>query len=340
MLAEQSLINEIAHQLQAAGQPAVLGDDCFFEPSLGRVYSTDGFVEDRHFSLQTFSWADVGWKTAAAAISDVAAMGAELCYLLVSLGVPQHATAQQVSQLYQGVLALLAHLQQGQLVGGDTIASPSLSLTHTVVGQVPAGHHVGLRSGAKPGDCLITTGPHGLSALGLRALQNNWSQYPTAVEKHRRPIPKIKQGLEISALVNCIGSRYALMDSSDGLADACLKLATQSGVELVLEEAALPWPEELLHFAQKTSEVEALELMLYGGEDFELVACVPPQTWELLKNQSPDWVLIGHVQQTSTQREPQGLAWLNPKNGPPLQPLSAEKTYQHFNSTGDDGGKP
>lgn len=301
-------------------EPEVLADDAWVDPAFGLIYTTDMLVAGHHFSLDYFSPADVAVKAAAVNISDVAAMGGRLQYLLVSLGLPRAlANEAFVCEFYT---ALLQSVQGfgGKIIGGDTVGAEQLTVNITAIGRLPGGHTLGLRSGAKPGDFVIATGWHGLSATGLAVLQQNLSGYPESRQAHLRPSPRVREGLLLSSRF----PRYAMMDTSDGLADALLKIADASGVCLEVQVERIPLHPEVRSLAE-SSGVNVLDVVLYGGEDFQLVATVPS-----VAGIETDFTIIGRVV------EGQG-AVLKDKEGQSLL-LESGRTYQHFASAFSEEG--
>jgi thiamine-monophosphate kinase len=302
---EQSFL----HQLGLTNP--LLRDDVFVTPD-HQLFTMDTLVEDTHFSWDYMSPADVGWKAVAVNASDIAATGGMLDSILVALTLPAETRTDDVAAFYTGLQDALTILpNQPTLIGGDTTRGPCWSITIAAIGHMPAGYSAGRRWLAKPGDRVLTTGPHGLSAVGLAVLQANLPGYEACKQAHKRPIPKWQQGLSLAQR----GCRYALMDSSDGLADAALKLAhaSQVGIELWLNH--LPVHAEVNAYA-----TDPLNTLLYGGEDFELVACWPPDL-----PIPAGFVQIGHVVSS-----PEPGAWLKRDCTAQAIPLTYQQTYQHF----------
>lgn len=316
MSKELAIIDLIARQ---TGQVQSLADDAFWDPVSRRIYTTDMLISGRHFDLAYFSPQDVGWKAAAVNISDIAAMGGQLQYLLISLGLPDTIGLDWIKGLYEGFGEICRQFG-GQVAGGDTVGSEQLVINVTAVGECPAGHWPGHRFSAQAGDYIIATGYHGLSHAGLLALQQSMSGYAACKFAHLRPIPHVEAGLLLSRRFE----RYALMDSSDGLADALLKIAQASGKRLVVDQAELPIHAELAAFAQVQgwNEQQLWQSILYGGEDFELVGTVPELDEEILRY----FHVLGRVEDASDQ--PGAYLWTG--NGEAMQALSQERTYQHF----------
>lgn len=327
MTAEHALIQTLRQWVPH--DPADWGDDAFWEPATRRVYSVDAFVEGVHFRRDWMDWRSIGHKCAAAAWSDVAAMGARPLFWLVSLGLPDDLAHDPVAvgALYQGMTGVLEQTgHRAALIGGDTVHAPQLTLSLTVIGEVTEGHQVGLRSAARAADIIVTTGWPGLSALGLHALAHRLHGLPEAIKAHQHPMPRLAAGNAMARL----NTRYALMDISDGLADAALQIAQASGVSLVMEAECLPRHEALLT-AQKALGLSVETLALYGGEDFELLACLPAEDFNRLPaEEQAAFTLIGRVEPVRGDSS----AWLVSASGK-RTPLTFDQSFQHFSTPGN-----
>jgi thiamine-monophosphate kinase len=267
-----------------------------------------------HFSWDYFTPFDLGWKAVAENASDIAATGGVLDGILICLTLPLQTETHTVAEFYAGVNACLASLPDAPTIwGGDTTRGPIWSVSITAIGHMRAGYVAGRRWQAQPGDRVLTTGPHGLSAVGLRVLSQQIPGFDAARLAHLRPKARLAQGLQLAQA----GCRYALMDSSDGLADAALKLAAASGVGIALWPEALTIHPELALWSEHLDVQQAL--MLYGGEDFELVACWPADVAV-----PHGFITIGQV-----VYENPGQAWLAGPSGA-TEMLRADQTYQHF----------
>lgn len=312
---EQVIIQQIGAIL---GNPKALSDDAFYDAERRLILTTDLLIEGQHFDLGYFSAADVGWKAAAVNLSDIAAMGGAPLYLLVSIGVPSTTQPELIQGLYQGLNAC-AQQFKASIVGGDTVASEHLVINVTAVGLLPEGHTLGERCNARAGDRVIVSGPHGLSAAGLHVFQQHSDEHSGTAslkQRHLRPQPRVQEGLLLSRQF----TRYALMDSSDGLGDALLKMATASGVDIEIQESQLPQDSALEAYATDNAQ-NALHWALYGGEDFELVATIP--------SDRPVPEGFYGVGQVLGAADAGGNVWVHKIEGPPIQ-LESKATYQHF----------
>jgi thiamine-monophosphate kinase len=309
---EQHILDTISATM---ADPSPLSDDAFVDTAQGLVMTTDALVEGNHFSLEYFSPQDLGWKLVAVNASDVAATGAAFKYLMVTLGIPDWVDTGFIDALYQGINQCLASIG-GQLVGGDTVFSPHMMLSATAIGQMPKDHAPGRRSSARPGDVIIATGYSGLSTAGLQALIRNKPGCEAARQAHLCPKPRVSEGLFLSGRFR----RYALMDTSDGLADALLKIAQASQVRLEVDPTLLMRHDDVIAYAAENDQ-DVLDPILYGGEDFQLVATVP--TWS--ETLHPEFRIIGRVTEGPAQ------AVLTAGQGDVSRTLQWERTYNHFN---------
>ncbi|HEY9817514.1 MAG TPA: thiamine-phosphate kinase [Candidatus Obscuribacterales bacterium] len=302
-IGEQGLLR----RLQSYCPPEMVGDDAAvlsLPPDQDLVVTTDVLVDGVHFSLglalpqQTTSPTDVGWRAIAANLSDLAAMGARPVGLTIGLSLPGTVPVAWVEALYQGMAACAAAYGTA-IVGGDICRSPVVTLGVTALGQVHP-QRVLRRSAAQVGDAIVVTGEHGASRAGLERLLSpddpcplSVSQQHRLIQAHQRPRPR----LDILPLLEAVGAwqldrPIAAMDSSDGLADAVLQICQSSGVGAILERSRLPTPPELTPWR---SAEQALNWTLYGGEDFELVLCLPEATALALVAQSPGAAIIGYT---------------------------------------------
>jgi thiamine-monophosphate kinase len=223
------------------------------------LLAADTVVGGVHADLTLTSMADLGWKAMAACISDIAAMGGEAGYALVTVAGPP---GTDLDGLYDG-LAEAAQEYACPIVGGDLANARALVVTVAVTGTCD-GPPV-RRSGARPGDLLWVTGPLGRSAAGLRLLRSgvmgagrDGPEAESLIAAHARPRARLAAG----GAARRAGAT-AMIDISDGLAADIGHVADMSGVGFRLTEVPI---------AQGASRDDAVG----GGEDFELVFAVPP----------------------------------------------------------------
>ncbi len=280
---------ELLRRLARFAPPDQLSDDTAALAADHRplLINTDVLVDGIHFSDVTTTAMDVGWRAVAANLSDLAASGAvEIEGITVALVAPGHTSWDWVEGLYQGISAALSQYG-GILLGGDCSSGEQRLLSITALGRLgPLRLH---RNAARPGDVLVTSGPHGLSRLGLALLQDDpsvrnmalsASLREQAITRHRRPTPRLQ---DVQQLLACkpkqLPWRAGGTDSSDGLLSAVAGLCSSSGCGALLENDQLPmaegWPEG----------PPWADWCLAGGEDFELVLSLP-EAWANVWQQS------------------------------------------------------
>lgn len=291
-LREFELIEDIQKRFGATHRSVVrgIGDDAaVIRPAPGRdlLITTDLLAESVHFDRTTTTWEHLGFKAAAANLSDIAAMGGRPEHLLVSLAVPPDCRTDEIHDLYRGLMK--ACRPYGiELVGGDTSASQDgLFVSLTVTGSVTHGTAL-TRDGARVGDLLYVTGTLGDSLAGLQLLQPRLGKtlrrrlaravVDYLIARHFAPTPRI----DIGQLLSIRGLASAAIDLSDGLSGDVRHICRQSRVGVEIEETALPLSQPLKRYAE-TKGVQAADLALQGGEDYELLLTVPPSKVRLLE---------------------------------------------------------
>jgi thiamine-monophosphate kinase len=336
-IGEQGLLE----RLQRFCPADVVGDDAAVIPSPERgqslVVTTDVLVDGVHFSDRTTSPEDAGWRAAAANLSDLAAMGASPLGITVGLGITGDVPVSWVEQLYQGITNCLKQYNT-VIVGGDVVRSPIISLSITAFGQVLP-NRVIRRSAAKVGDAIVVTGIHGASRAGLELLLNpefgenlSADERSLLIQAHQRPKPRLDILPILWEILHShsplptphspLPTPLAGMDSSDGLADAVLQLCRASGVGARIERTRIPLPPFL---SQLLSPEQTWEWALYGGEDFELVLCLPPESAiALVKQLGEGAAIIGKI---TTGNE----VWLIDSTGAYTdEVLTLSQGFQHF----------
>ena len=239
------------------------------------LFTTDTVVEGVHFTRSTTPWQDLGWKSLASNISDIAAMGGLPLYALVTLGLPPETEVQDVRELYQGMLEI-SNKYGAALVGGDLVRSPVVFISISLTGLHSS--QPMLRSSARDGDHIAVTGLLGGSGGGLRLMlgDEQVADLPLLVSDeagdylrlcHRHPEPAVVQG---RILVDS-GVKTA-MDVSDGMADDLSKLCLASGLAARIHADRLP-----VHpLLKQAFPGDYIELALYGGEDYVLLFTAAP----------------------------------------------------------------
>lgn len=254
----------------------------------GWVLSTDLSVEDVHFRRSWVGDEEIGYRAAAAALSDLAAMAAEPVGLLVSMAFPSDAGV-DLDAVQRGVRAAAA-AAGASVLGGDLSRSPGpLVLDVTVVGRASAPVS---RAGARPGDELWVTGRLGGSGAAVRLWRAGREPSPALRAVFARPTPRIQAALALARA----GVLRAMVDLSDGLAGDAGHLAAAGGVRIVLEPERIPVAEGA---AEALGPEAALELALRGGEDYELcfaAAPGPPDVAALAGEAGVELTRVGRVE--------------------------------------------
>ena len=293
------------------------------------LVSTDLLLEDIHFDLRVTSFYDIGYRAAAANLSDIAAMGGTPQFLLVALAIPSQHSMVNLQALYRG-LRSSCQLHHVRLIGGDTSASrKGIFISITVIGTVEPNKAL-QRSGAQIGDYLYTTGTLGDSWAGLEILLTKSKQPHRAlgdrnakflVNRHLRPTPRI----DIGRLLSTHQLATAAIDLSDGLSGDLNHLCQESGVGALIDEMTIPTSSQYQAFARLRGH-DPTELALRGGEDYELLFTVPAiartKLRSLAKRKNLNITQIGIIQSKKI-----GIQ-LKLANGT-VRPIRV-KSYDHF----------
>ncbi|NDJ19384.1 thiamine-phosphate kinase [Myxacorys almedinensis] len=303
------------------GEALSVGDDAAVlptEPGKSLVVTSDVLVDGVHFSDSTTPPESAGWRAAAANLSDLAAMGASPLGITVGLGLPGDVLVSWVERLYVGMTDCLRRYNT-VIVGGDICRSPVITVSITALGQVDPTRVI-RRSTAQPGDAIVVTGYHGSSRAGLELLlhpevEPELEGRASLIHAHQYPNPR----LDVLPPFPCAG-----MDSSDGVADAVLQLCQASGVGARLDRQRIPIHPALRNWA---SPEQAMQWALYGGEDFELVLCLPKESaQELVKQSGEGSAIVGTITSNPEVRVVDSTGEYSD------QILTLEEGFQHFKS--------
>ncbi|MFQ5896151.1 MAG: thiamine-phosphate kinase, partial [Nitrospinota bacterium] len=327
---EFGLIARLHSLLPPCGRPVWVGpgDDAAAVPGPGErawILTCDVLVEGQHFRRELTSAYDLGRKALAVNVSDVAAMGGEPRYAIVSLGLPPETETSWVEDLYRG-LGDEAALWGAAIVGGNisrsgaTRAEGQSFVDVFLLGEAPR-EELLTRAGARPGDELLVTGTLGDAAAGLFLLHHpevspSEEGRETLLSAHRRPRPRVREARAVARS----GLASAMIDISDGLASDLRHLCEASGVGAEVREESLPLSPALRAAAERAG-LAPLEWALGGGEDYELLLAAPPHAVGALQRavreaKGVPLTAIGRV------REPEsGLSLLGPNGRRELSPL-------------------
>jgi thiamine-monophosphate kinase len=278
-MGEFELLAKLRERLPPLGRRVRLGsgdDAAVTVPGGATATSVDAIVDGVHFRREEAPPQAIGRKALGAALSDLAAMGAETGEAYLVLGAPADLTEGEFDGLVDGLLKLATETGT-TLAGGDLTRAPSLTLAVTVVGHAREAGELIPRAGARPGDVLVLTGELGGAAAGRLLLDDpNLAAGvgETTADRLRArqldPTPRLGSGRALAGA----GAR-AMIDLSDGLAGDALHLARASGVGLRIEAGSLPLAKGVAEVAAAAGQ-DPLQLAASGGEDYELLAALPP----------------------------------------------------------------
>jgi thiamine-monophosphate kinase len=243
-----------------------IGDDCAAWKCPGKIQlaTVDSQVEGVHFTFDTASWWEIGWKSLAINLSDIAAMGGAPRYVLINLSLPPDTDSDGVCQAYKGMIELACQSRTA-IVGGNMSGAPQVSITITVIGESVDGRIL-KRSAAKPGDVIAVTGWPGSAAGGLAMLQQKlqFDEESTFYFKNAflHPVPRLDEGQRLVKNGILCG-----IDTSDGLLADLGHICEAGKVSARIDTGKVPLHENL----KKHFRTKALEMALTGGEDYDLL---------------------------------------------------------------------
>jgi len=310
-----------------------IGDDCAWLKDLGIVITQDSLVEDIHFSLKFSTPYQLAYKAIVVNLSDIFAAGAIPKYLTVSLSIPNYLDNNFVSEFYKACDELSDEFGF-EIVGGDITGSNKLFISICAIG-LTEGRKISSRKNAQVGDYVVTTGVHGSSAAGLFLLREKgekeignrkWeienssllTPHSSLIEAHLMPSLANNFSQEISTKVD---REYAMMDTSDGLIDALFKIAQASNVLISVDFEKIPYDKEIEKVA-KLANIDFKNWIFYGGEDYQLVACVDKDNLDKL---SANYTIIGQVEEKEAEH------FVEVVSDDTIQKISdLDKTFNHF----------
>ena len=254
-----------------------IGDDCAVLPKgsdTDLLLTADLLIEDIDFQIDWTTPEFLGHKALAVSLSDIAAMGGDPKWAMLSIGVPENIwNTDFVDRFYAGWHALAGEYAV-ELVGGDVSRSPDKLVVDSIAGGEVAKGTAIMRSGAKPGDVIFVTGPLGGAGGGLKLLERGFviiDDLPDLTSnlllKQLKPTPQVSIGKTLHKL----DIVTAMIDVSDGISSDLGHVCHQSGVGARIDAKRLPIESELSNYFHSD---DSLEMALNGGEDFELLFTV------------------------------------------------------------------
>ena len=245
-----------------------IGDDCAYLKELGIVVTQDNFIEDVHFKKNWVNPYQIGYKAAAVNISDILASGGKPEYLTIGLSLPE-VDDKFIEELYKGIIA---GSYGAKIAGGDITGADKIFISIAAIGSTN-GRKISSRANAKIGYKVITIGEFGSSSYGLNCLFNNQIEETELIKSHLEPTlyPEFSE-----QIAKNIKEDYAMMDTSDGLADALFKIADLSNVTLNIDYDKIP----------HNNKINNKKDILFGAEDYNPIAVVPETVLQYLDKYS------------------------------------------------------
>jgi thiamine-monophosphate kinase len=280
---EFELLEKIRRRLPPDGRRIVLGsgdDAAVTVPGGATATSVDAIVEGVHFSREQASLSQIGARALATALSDLAAMGADPGEAYAVLTVPPDLDEEQCLELLDGMVTIAAETGT-TIAGGDLTRGAALALAVTVVGHAERPESLVGRAGGRPGDLLAITGEIGGAAAGLLTLERPETAAGIAAETAARlrsrllePTPRLAAGAALAR-----AGATAMIDLSDGLGGDAGRLAEAGGTGVSIDAARLPIAAGVEEVAAAAG-IDPVQLAVSGGEDYELLAALPPERLE------------------------------------------------------------
>ncbi len=276
---EKDYINIIKQTLLSSA--GYIGDDTAYISEKDLILTQDTMIEDIHFRQTTTTPYYLGRKAMAVNLSDIAAAGGVPEFALVSLSMPKQIPEGFCKEFYEGINSICEEYKM-LVVGGDLTSAEKVTISICVIGSgkglTPAN-----RRNAKPGDAVVIVGEFGLSRAGLEILEKHLKVSDEIGEKliqaHINPVPLVKEGRKILER----SGAPAMMDASDGLADALWQICEMSGVEMEINFDEIPYDKNINIIAK--DEKTLREWVLFGGEDYGLMATVAPEVYGELRQE-------------------------------------------------------
>ena len=329
-IGEFALIERLQRFLQPpAGSQIVksIGDDCaVLQPAAGSelIVTTDSQEEGVHYRLDWSTPEDIGWRCLAINVSDIAAMAGWPLGAVAALSLPPELDVAFVDGLYTGMQALAQEMACPIIGGNMTKTTGRISVTITVLGEVPKGQAI-YRSGAQPGDAIWVTGALGGAKAGLEALLHaeavRDASTAHALACYRRPQPRLREAWFLRQRAEL----HSLLDLSDGLSGDLRHICEASGVGAHIEAEAVPIHDDTRRIARALN-ADPLSYALHGGEDFELCFTAPLASIEAIRADfeqqfNRSFTRVGAI------RHGEGVTLIQPDGSTAILPA---RGYDHF----------
>lgn len=257
------------------------------------LVTTDMLVESSHFRCDWATPEQIGIKSVACNVSDIAAMGGTPTFMFVSLALAAETEVSWVESLYRG-MADACRRYGVVLAGGDTTHGEVVTINITLLGRVSPGN-LCLRSHARPGDLLCVSGPLGGAAAGLAMLAAGKNPPRMLKEKHLAPECR----LDVSTIIAPLA--HAMIDISDGLAAEVNHICDQSGTGAEIVVTQIPTHPSTRDAARRTGN-DPIDFALSGGEDFELLYSISARNKQQLEQRDVEVMVVGRVTEAASGR--------------------------------------
>jgi thiamine-monophosphate kinase len=316
-LGERALIEKFEQLVDEGDLP--FNDDAVAYPlnkTDTMVVNIDTFVAKTD-APPNMTFYQMGAKAVTMAISDLAAKGVQPEFLVASGNFPSNMTSNETIQLVKGIRDT-AHKYNTKFLGGDTNAANEISLSITVFGRTKKKNLI-TRSNSSINEIICTTGHFGLTGAGFKVfidqVESTEKQQKLFYKSVYEPVAKLNQGLILAKT----GLATSCIDSSDGLA-WCLKEIIRNKPKLGIEITNMPVAPESKIFANQNN-LSAIDLVFYGGEEFELVFTIKQE--DILKLQKEmNFQVIGKI----TSQHPMKIILIDNKKKINIQ----TKGWEHF----------
>lgn len=281
---EDKWVHYLKEQFPSKTPTVGIGDDCAVipdHPNKAWLVTTDALVEGVHFLKEQIPALDLGYKTIAVNVSDIAAMGGLPQYAFLTIALPKNVECQWACHVLQG-MKMACQEWDIQLLGGDTVGSKrDLFLNLTLIGSADL-HHIKYRHDAKPTDIICVTGYLGNAGAGLQALQDHiatTTNVQDLIQAHFHPYPHLQQGVWLASKSGV----HAMMDISDGLDCDLKRLIKSSCCGAVIEASKLPFSKALVE-TSLDHQWDPLKFALTGGEDYCLLVTVSQESFPAIQS--------------------------------------------------------